>query len=132
MNAATSSLRILIRVGFLIELVLGLLFWSGNLVALVPVHELLGLLLVLGLWGLAVMGAIARIPPAVVAVSLAYGLVVPVLGELQGNLLSGSAHWVIQAVHLLIGLGLVALAEWLRLLIRGRQAARLQSTDGAQ
>src|SRR5215469_6255974 len=61
MNAAISGFRILIRIAFLIELALGLLFWSGNLVALVPVHELLGLLLVLGLWGLAVMAAIARI-----------------------------------------------------------------------
>src|SRR5215472_13723074 len=44
MNAAISGLRIVIRIAFLIELALGLLFWSGNLVALVPVHELLGLL----------------------------------------------------------------------------------------
>jgi len=132
MNAATSSLRILIRVGFLIELVLGLLFWSGNLVALVPVHQLLGLLLVLGLWGVAVVAAIARVHPAAVALALAYGLVVPVVGELQDNLVPGSAHWMIQAVHLLIGLGLVALAEWLGLLIRRRHASTARSTREAQ
>jgi hypothetical protein len=132
MNAATSAFRILVRIVFLLELALGLLFWSGNLVALVPVHELLGLLLVLGLWGLAVIAAIARIPPAVVAVSVAYGLVVPVLGELQDNLMPGNAHWIIQAVHLLIGLGLVALAEWLGFLIRRRQAALLEPRGNAQ
>jgi hypothetical protein len=132
MNVATSGFRILIRIAFLIELALGLLFWSGNAVALVPVHQLLGLLLVLGLWGLAVTAAIARVPPAVVALSLAYGLVVPVVGELQDDLVPGSAHWTIQAVHLLIGLGLVALAEWLGLLIRRRQASQLQSIGDAQ
>jgi hypothetical protein len=132
MNIATSGFRILIRIAFLIELVLGLLFWSGNAVALVPVHQLLGSLLVLGLWGLAVLAAIARVPPAAVALSLAYGLVVPVVGELQDNLVPGSAHWTIQAVHLLTGLGLVALAEWLGLLIRRRQASQLHSTGEAQ
>lgn len=53
MNAATSAFRILIRIVFPIELALGLLVWSGNLVGLIPVHELLGFLLVLGPWGLA-------------------------------------------------------------------------------
>jgi hypothetical protein len=132
MNAATSVFRILIRIAFAIELALGLLLWSGNLVGLIPVHELLGWLLVLGLWGLAVTAAIARIPPTVVVLALAYGLVVPVLGELQDNLVPGSAHWIIQAVHLLIGLGLVALAEWLGFLIRRRQAALLESRGNAR
>jgi hypothetical protein len=91
------------------------------------VHELVGLLLVLGLWGLAVTAAMARVPPAVVAIALAYGLLVPVVGELQPGLVPGDAHWIVQGVHLLIGFGLVALAEWLGVLIRRQSAARRES-----
>jgi hypothetical protein len=132
MNAATSAFRILIRIAFAIQLALGLLFWSGNLRFLVNVHRLLGLLLVLGLWGLAVMAARARISPAVVAFVVVYGLVVPVLGELQIKLIPGSAHWIVQAVHLLIGLGFIALAELLGSLIGRSQATRLDSRGAAR
>jgi hypothetical protein len=132
MNRATSAFQILIRIAFPIQLVLGLLLWSSTLLALVNVHRLLGLLLVLGLWGLAVTAAVARTSPAVVAFAVVYGLVVPVLGELQGTLMPGTTHWIIQAVHLLIGLGLVALAEWLGFLIRHRHAAHLESRGTAQ
>jgi hypothetical protein len=132
MRAATSGFRTLVRIAFPIELALGLLLWSGNLAVLVPVHLSLGLLLVLGLWGLAVTAAISRIAPAVVVLALAYGLLVPVVGGLQDSLAPGGAHWVIQAVHLLTGLGLLALAEWLGLLIRHRQAAQVQAGGTAQ
>jgi hypothetical protein len=39
----------------------------------------------------------------------------------------GGAHRVVQAVHLLIGVGLLALAEWLGSLIRRRRPALLDA-----
>ncbi|MGH7921104.1 MAG: hypothetical protein ACREQM_14355 [Candidatus Dormibacteraceae bacterium] len=121
MRAAAFAFQGLVRIAVPAELVLGLIFWSGNLGFLVPLHEGLGLLLVLALWGLAVTAAIARITPAVVVLALTYGLAVPILGELQASLLPGSGHWIVETVHLLLGLGLLALAEWLGFLIRRRR-----------
>ena len=97
MNAATLVLRTLVRVLFPVQLVLGLLFWSGHLEALVPVHMLIGLGLVAALWGLAVTAALAGAGPGIVAFGLAWGLVVPVLGLTQARLLpvtpTGWSSW---------------------------------------
>ena len=40
-----------------------------------------------------------------------WGLIVPIVGLTQRELVPGSAHWVIQVIHLLLGIGLIALAE---------------------
>ena len=130
MRASTFAFQVLVRIAVPVELALGLIFWSGHLGFLVPVHEGLGLLLVLALWGLAVTAAIARTAPAVVVLALAYGLAVPILGELQASLVPGSGHWIVQTVHLLLGLGLLALAEWLGFLIRRRRATRPEGSRG--
>ena len=42
-----------VRVAGVLALLLGLLFWTGDALSLVPVHMLLGVLTVLGLWLLA-------------------------------------------------------------------------------
>ena len=41
----------------LIEILLGLAFWTNNGLSLVPVHMLVGLILVITLWVLAVLAA---------------------------------------------------------------------------
>jgi hypothetical protein len=46
-----------------------------------------------------------------VALAIAWGLVVPILGLSQDGLLPGPAHWVIQVLHLLVGLAAIGLAE---------------------
>jgi hypothetical protein len=44
------ALQWLIRLLAVVQLTLGTLFWTGNALTLIPVHMLLGLLLVIGLW----------------------------------------------------------------------------------
>src|SRR5437016_11017641 len=92
-------------------ILLGLLFWTGKALALIPVHMLLGILLVLSLWTLAVLAARSGEQPALVALAIAWGLIVPILGMTQDELLTGPAHAVIKVLHLLVGLGAIALAE---------------------
>jgi hypothetical protein len=58
-------------------------------------------------------------------VAIVWGLVVPILGLNQDRLLVGSAHWVIEVLHLLVGLGAVGLAERLARAIKARQAPAL-------
>jgi hypothetical protein len=43
------------------------------------------------------------------------------LGLTQTQLLPGSAHWLIQVLHLLVGLGAISLAETLGRQIQARQ-----------
>jgi len=121
MRTTATVLHMWVRVTGVIMIVLGLLFWSGNAEGLIPVHMLIGITLVLALWGLAVIGALARVSVGLVVVALIWGLIVPMLGLTQTQLLPGSAHWLIQVLHLLVGLGAISLAETLGRQIQARQ-----------
>ena len=109
----------------LVMITLGLLFWSGNAPSLVPLHMLLGLLLVALLWTLAIMGARAHVPAGLVVLGIVWGFVVPTLGLLQTGLLTGGLHWIVRATHLLVGLVAIGLAEGLAASIKRVSAARL-------
>jgi hypothetical protein len=113
MRGSVTVARILVRVLGSALIILGLLFWTGNALALIPVHMLLGLLLVLGLWTLAILAARAGEQPGVVALAITWGFIVPLLGVTQDAILPGPAHWLIRLLHLLVGLGAMGLAETL-------------------
>jgi hypothetical protein len=122
MKTATTAAQTLVRASGVVQLVLGGLFWTGNALDLVPLHMLVGFVLVLGLWTLAALAARAGVQPGLVAAAAVWGLVVPVLGLAQEQLLVGSAHWMIEVLHLLVGLGAIAQAEGLAARIRSRLA----------
>ena len=111
MRSTITALQMGIRVVWVVQLVLGVLFWTGNALGLVDLHQLLGILLVLALWTMAALAHRAGVPAGLVAAAAVWGLVVPIVGLTQRDLFAGSAHWVIQVVHLLLGIGLLALAE---------------------
>lgn len=119
MTVATVA-QMTVRLSGILLLVLGVIFWTGNLDSLHLVHILLGLLLVLGLWTLAFLAIRARVAVRLAALGLAWGVIAPVLGLTQVNLLTGGRHWVIQVLHLLIGLGAIGLAELLGRMIKAR------------
>lgn len=126
MRTATIVARTLVRVTGAVQIVLGVLFWTGTATGLIPLHKLVGFVLVLSLWMLAFLAARAGVSPGLVALAVVWGLVTPVLGLSQDRLLTGSAHWVIQALHLLVGLGAIAQAEGLARRILGRGLPALQ------
>ena len=78
--------------------------------------------IVLGLWALAALAARAGSRPALVALAVVWGLVLPIYGVMHARLLPGSAHWVVQVVHLLLGIGALRLAEGLAAHVRRRTA----------
>jgi len=121
MKNVTTALQMFVRLDGLALIVLGTLFWTGNALDLVPVHMLLGITLVLALWTLAALAAVARVNPGLVALAFVWGLIVPILGLTQTRLLPGSAHWLVQILHLLVGLGAIGQAEGLAARIKGRQ-----------
>ena len=111
-----------IRVLGVLQLVLGILFWTGNALGLVDLHQLIGILLVLALWTQAALAHRAGVPGGLVAGAAVLGLLVPIVGLTQRELLPGSAHWVIQVIHLLLGIGLLATAENLATRAKARLA----------
>ena len=121
MKTAVTIANTLTRLTGVIQIVLGVLFWTGNALGLVPAHIISGTVLVLSLWTLAILGARAGVRPGLVALSLIWGLITIALGLTQGQLLVNSAHWIIQVIHLLIGLGAIGLAEGLAARIKHAQ-----------
>ena len=121
---AVTPVRIVIRVAFVVNLLLGLYIWTGRGDALISIHELVGIVLVLGLAALVVFGIRAKLAPGLIVTAIAIGLATPILGDQQSTILPGGAHWVVQLIHLLLALTLIGVAETLagRLLSRRRGA----------
>jgi hypothetical protein len=111
MRATLTISLMLVRVSGVLLLILGLLIWTEGTFGLIPIHMLLGLVLVVALWVLAAVSTRAGVPTGLAAGVGLGGLVVLVLGVTQASLLPGSGHWVIQIVHLLIGMAAVGSAE---------------------
>jgi hypothetical protein len=105
--------RMAARAILVIQVVLGVLFWTGHADSLVNVHIAVGLLLVLDLWAAVVLGLRAGAPAGLAVVALIWSVGMPAFGLIQTNLLPGSAHVVIQVLHLFVGFAAVGLVEGL-------------------
>jgi len=102
-----------LRICVLLAVILGILFWIGIIDAsgtILSVHETLGLLVVVTLWIIGVM-TLLRGHIGLGIVALIWGALVLYVGLNQETILPGSSHWVIQAAHLLLGLGAGGLGE---------------------
>ncbi len=118
MRNATTTAQMLVRISGLIQITLGLLFWTGHLFSLVPLHIAVGIVLVLSLWTLAGIAARAGVSPGFVVVAFGWGVLLPVFGLTQSQLLVGDSHWIIRVLHLLVGLAAIGQAEGLAVRIR--------------
>jgi hypothetical protein len=106
------SLMVL-RLCVVLAVILGICFWLNILTpagGLLQLHQTLGLLVVLTLWIIGVM-ALLRGSVAYGVLALIWGAVVLYVGLNQESILPGSSHWLIQVVHLLLGLGAAGVGE---------------------
>ncbi len=124
MRSPFSFLRAAIGVVGVTMLVLGLAIWTGSADGLIPIHMLLGLVLVALIWLLVALSLSAGVPFAGVLPALAMSLVMPAFGMLQESLLPGDTHVVIQVIHLAIGITTLALAGRLSVVARREAEAR--------
>ncbi len=111
MKRAITVAHMTIRISGLLLILLGIAIWTGRADGLIPVHQLLGLVLVLALWALSFLAARAGVPMQWVALAVAWGFVAPILGLTQAGILAGDLHWTIQVLHLLIGIGAIGMGE---------------------
>ena len=125
MKTSTTVAQMTIRISGVILIILGILFWTGRALGLVSLHMLLGLILVLALWALAFIGARAGVGAGAVSLAIAWGIITIFLGIAQTRILPGSAHWVIQLLHLLVGLAAMGIGDRLAAKIKGGPAPAL-------
>ncbi len=103
-----------VRLGGVVMIVLGLLFWSGNALTLKNEHMTLGLIVVLALWMLAATAMQRGVSVGLVIGAFVLGLVVIGFGMAQTSLMSGATRVVVElirVVHLLLGLTLISFGE---------------------
>jgi hypothetical protein len=100
-----------VRIGVLIEIVLGILFWTGNADSLQIVHIVIGILVVLSLWTLGIAQGMQGGSFGLALATFVVGFLLALVGLFQTRWLIGSNHWVIQVIHLLLGLSAIGLAE---------------------
>ncbi len=110
-----------LRVCVGLALILGILFWTSNAAdSLILVHMVLDILVVLSLWTLGFAQALTRGGSWGLAIgAVVIGLILAVSGGTQDEILTGPWHWVIQVIHLLLGLSALGLGERI-----GRRARR--------
>ncbi len=111
MRTAAIAAQMLVRLLGIVLIVLGVCFWLGYARGLVSLHMSLGGILVLALWVLAAVGARARVGTGLVVAAALWGVIVLAVGMGQRSWLPGSAHWIVQVLHLIVGVAAMGLAE---------------------
>jgi hypothetical protein len=115
----TRICSLVVRIGGSLALLLGLLRVFSIGPDLVQLHMTLGILVVLALWVLATI--YARTPNANLGMAIGasvIGLLLLIVGVTQQGLLLNGFHWVIQVIHVLLGLAVIGMGEMLTSAIR--------------
>ncbi|MBO0780478.1 MAG: hypothetical protein J2P37_16760 [Ktedonobacteraceae bacterium] len=105
----TRIIQIIIGIAGLTALTLGLLFWIAG-IDLLNIHMLFGLIVALTLLVMSIIAASTRGMRVWGIIGIIYALIVPVFGVTQSGILIGDLHWLIRTLHLLVGIGAMALA----------------------
>jgi hypothetical protein len=96
----------------LLALILGLLFWTNSALNLIQMHMLLGLLAVGALWVIGIGQALSKGGSwGVAASALVVGAAMIILGWTQSSLMVGELHWIIQVLHLVLGLLVIGMGH---------------------
>ena len=125
MRVITISIMVL-RLAVLLALILGILFWTGNALNLTFIHMILGFIVVISLWTIGLAQGFTKGGSFALALAtFVLGLLLAIVGLYQTGWLTGSTHWIIQVIHLLLGLSAIGLGE----MITARTKRRLRGTE---
>ncbi len=130
MKAIVVATRVLLTLIGVALIVLGVLFWLGRSLSLLPLHMMLGGIFVLCMWLLSGLAFYTRRARGLAVVVFVWGVIIPILGVEQLRLVPGSLHWVVQALHLIVGLVAIGMGHALsgRILRPAGGSAGLAST----
>jgi hypothetical protein len=117
-----SILQNIVRIAGTIQLISGIVFWTGNAEVLVIGHIVLGSILTLALFALSYQAYRAKVSPKLVLVGAVWGLGLPIWGLAQEKIFPGTNNWIAQVLHLLCGVGAIGLAEMLAAQIRKKSS----------
>ena len=122
MPTILNSCRWVVRVGFLLALILGIVLWTGHGYEYLRLHMWIGFIVTFALLALVIAGSLARISPALPIVTFLWAIALPAIGIAQLRIVPGPNHWIIRVIHLILGLGAIGLAEVLtkKILLRQR------------
>jgi hypothetical protein len=101
-------LQIIVGITGLCALVLGLFIWIAN-GDLTDIHMLFGLLVTLGLLVMSIIALTASGLRIWGMIGIVYAIVVLIFGVSHSTMLVGNLHWLIQALHTLVGIGAIVL-----------------------
>jgi len=127
MKSAATILQAVARITGPVLILLGILFWTGHAYQLLSLHIGLGVVLVLTLWVQVVLAARSGANRGFVAFAILWGAMLPVFGMAQANLFPGQYHWIIRALHLVVGIVAMGMIDGL-----GKQVHRGAVTAGAE
>ncbi len=113
MNLATKLLVWILRIAFLVALGLGLALWTRHGYAYLRLHMWLGFVVTFALLLLVILSFLSRVNPALPFVAILWAVTLPAIGIAQPHMLPGQNHWLIQTIHLVLGLGAITLGEML-------------------
>jgi hypothetical protein len=100
-----------LRIAAVLALILGILTWFG-LDVVVGIHMLLGIIVTLSLWVLGGAFLTSKGGTTLGIIAIVWGLIVVGLGLTQKQILpADSVHWIIQVLHLLVGLAAIGIGE---------------------
>jgi ABC-type multidrug transport system permease subunit len=102
--------RTTLNVAGMIALIPGLLFWIVN-INLTAFHILFGLIVAIALLIVGIIAVSTRGLRAWGIAAIVYTAILPIFGLTQSGLLVGDLHWLIRSLHLLVGIGAMALAS---------------------
>jgi uncharacterized membrane protein len=95
-----------------LALISGLFFWTDTALNLVSLHMLLGFLAVAALWVVAIGQCFSIAGSWIIAAcALLVGALTIVIGLYQVSLMVGPSHWVIEVVHLVLGILTIGLGH---------------------
>jgi len=103
-----------LRLAVLFNLITGIIFWTGNADPLQIVHIIVGILAVISLWTLGIMQGLRGGSFGLALATFVVGFLLALVGLFQKNWLpeaTSANHWIIQVIHLILGLAAIGLGE---------------------
>ena len=101
-----------LRITVLFNLITGIIFWTGNADPLQVVHIISGILAVISLWVLGIAQGLRGGSFGLALATFFVGFLLALVGLFQTRWLTDPAnHWIIQVIHLILGLAAIGLGE---------------------